>query len=207
MARRRGDTRRDILNAAEQLLQLRGYNGFSYHNISAALGIRNAAVHYHFPSKADLGAAVMRRFRENFAWWRDQLDARSACGAERIEAFLELDARYATERKVCPLGVVGVEFSGLPPEMCREADHLLDDVAEFLQAALELGRDDGSLRFTGEPRALALQILAATQGALQLSRLRGSRGYAGVARGLREQLGMVARAPGARAAGQPAPVL
>ncbi len=71
MARRRGETRKDILNAAEQFLQLRGYNGFSYHHISAELGVRNAAVHYHFPTKADLGAAVIRRFRENFRWWRE----------------------------------------------------------------------------------------------------------------------------------------
>lgn len=206
MARRRGETRKDILNAAEQFLQLRGYNGFSYHHISAELGVRNAAVHYHFPTKADLGAAVIRRFRENFRWWREQLEARAASGAERIEAFLELDARYASERKVCPLGVVGVEFAGLPPEMCRQADQLLDDVVDYLQAALEIGLGDGSLRFRGEPRALALQILTATQGALQLSRLRGIRGYAGVASGLRELLGMAERSTRARAVRE-APVL
>lgn len=206
MAKRRGDTRKDILNTAEQFLQLRGYNGFSYHHISAELGVRNAAVHYHFPSKADLGAAVVRRFRENFRWWREQLEARAASGAERIEAFLDLDARYASERKVCPLGVVGVEFAGLPPEMCREADQLLDDVVDYLQAALEIGREDGSLHFRGEPRPLALQILVATQGALQLSRLRGVRGYAGIASGLREQLGMTLR-PARAGVPHQAPVL
>ncbi len=90
--------------------------------------------------------------------------------------------------------------------MCRQADQLLDDVVDYLQAALEIGLGDGSLRFRGEPRALALQILTATQGALQLSRLRGIRGYAGVASGLRELLGMAERSTRARAVRE-APVL
>ncbi len=200
MAKRRGDTRRDILNTAEQLLQLRGYHGFSYHHIAAELGMRNAAVHYHFPGKSDLGAAVIQRFREGFRWWRQQLDPRGLTGAQQLERFLALDGRYAEQRKVCPLGVVGVEFEGLPPQMCREADQLLDDVLGYIRAALDAGLADGSLSFRGDTHTVALQVVAATQGALQLHRVRG-RGYAEVSASLREQLGMREVPAPARAVG------
>ena len=50
------NTRGAILDAAEELLQRRGYNAFSYHHIAVQLGIRNAAIHYHFPAKEDLGS-------------------------------------------------------------------------------------------------------------------------------------------------------
>lgn len=48
-----------ILNVAERLAQTRGYNGFSYADIAAQLGVTKASLHYHFPSKAELGRALM----------------------------------------------------------------------------------------------------------------------------------------------------
>ena len=59
----RTDTRERILDEAERLMGARGYSGFSYQDISRPLGIRNAAIHYHFPAKADLGLAVIERYR------------------------------------------------------------------------------------------------------------------------------------------------
>lgn len=201
MSRRRGDTRRDILSAAERLFQARGFNGFSYQHIAAELGVRSAAVHYHFPSKGDLGLAMISRFREDFGWWREQQEVRGATGAERLESFFALDRRYSDQRKVCPLGVVGVEFAGLPAEMCREAHALVDDVLGFITTALRLGREDGSLSFQGDVQAVALHVLAATQGGLQLGRLQGPRGFETVLVGLRSVLGMTAPEPRERAAG------
>ena len=62
--RPRRDTREEILNTAESLWQHRGYNAFSYHHIAVQLGIRNAAIHYHFPGKEDLGVELIRRYRD-----------------------------------------------------------------------------------------------------------------------------------------------
>ena len=61
------DTKTDILDLAEKLIRTHGYNGFSYKDISTALNIKNAAVHYHYPAKADVGVAVLRRMRTEFS--------------------------------------------------------------------------------------------------------------------------------------------
>ena len=61
-----------ILDVAEGLAQTRGFNGFSYADIAAEIGITKASLHYHFPSKADLGRALVRRYTERFM---DALDA------------------------------------------------------------------------------------------------------------------------------------
>ncbi|MCB9111119.1 MAG: TetR/AcrR family transcriptional regulator [Anaerolineales bacterium] len=63
------NSKRTILNLAESLLQDKGFNGFSYANIASELGVKNAAIHYHFPSKEDLGVAVIKRYRERFKLW------------------------------------------------------------------------------------------------------------------------------------------
>ena len=55
-----------ILDAAERLAQTLGYNGFSYADIAAQLGVTKASLHYHFPSKAELGGALIERYRVVF---------------------------------------------------------------------------------------------------------------------------------------------
>ena len=48
-----------ILLVAESLIQSRGYNAFSYKDISEIIGIKTSSIHYYFPTKADLGKQVV----------------------------------------------------------------------------------------------------------------------------------------------------
>ena len=52
-------TRDQIIDKAFQLMLQRGLNGFSYRDISGPLGVKNAAIHYHFPNKMDLIKALI----------------------------------------------------------------------------------------------------------------------------------------------------
>jgi TetR/AcrR family transcriptional repressor of nem operon len=61
------DTAQRILDVAERLVQSRGFNGFSYANVAAELNITTASLHYHFPSKAELGEALIVRYSARFA--------------------------------------------------------------------------------------------------------------------------------------------
>src|SRR5687768_3859259 len=62
----RPQTADQILDVAEPLIQTRGFNGFSYADIAADLGITKASLHYHFRTKADLGQRLIARYSENF---------------------------------------------------------------------------------------------------------------------------------------------
>jgi len=44
----RSDTSEKILDLAELLIQTRGYSAFSYQDISEALEVTKASIHYHF---------------------------------------------------------------------------------------------------------------------------------------------------------------
>ncbi len=63
-AREHGNSRTAsrILDAAERLVQDRGFNGFSYADVAAELQITKPALHYHFASKAALGEALIARY-------------------------------------------------------------------------------------------------------------------------------------------------
>jgi TetR/AcrR family transcriptional repressor of nem operon len=176
--RRRGvprgrDTSEEILNAAEDLLQRRGYNAFSYHHIAVQLGVRNAAIHYHFPAKEDLGVALVRRYQERFRGWVGKTDA-TACAWARLQAYFQtyLDFLQA-DCKCCPGGVLGTEFHAIPETMREHARVLARDIHEWLVRTLEAGREQKVLTFVGNAADKALEIGAALQGGLQIARLAG----------------------------------
>ena len=83
-----GDTATRILDSAESLVQVRGFNGFSYADIAAELGITKAGLHYHFAGKAELGEALIRRYSERFAAALKKIDRSDA------DAPAKLDSRH-----------------------------------------------------------------------------------------------------------------
>jgi TetR/AcrR family transcriptional repressor of nem operon len=177
-SRRRGvargrDTGEEILNAAEDLLQRRGYNAFSYHHIAVQLGVRNAAIHYHFPAKEDLGVALVKRYQDRFRSWVKTTDAVDDAW-RRLQAYFQtyLDFLQA-DCKCCPGGVLGTEFHAIPEAMREQARTLMREIYEWLVRTLEAGRAEGSLTYTGKAEDKAVEIGAALQGGLQIARLAG----------------------------------
>lgn len=68
------DTRNEIIRIGNELIRSVGYNAFSYADIAKALNIKNAAIHYYFPSKSDLGVKIIERnikaFNELTSQWK-----------------------------------------------------------------------------------------------------------------------------------------
>ena len=88
------DTREEILRKASRLLQLNGFNGFSYGHIAKELGIKTAAVHYHFPTKADLGVALVQRFQTRYRLWME--DGADLSGVEQLRGFFKFYRRCSS---------------------------------------------------------------------------------------------------------------
>lgn len=167
------DTREEILNCAQELMQRRGYNAFSYQHIAVQLGIRNAAIHYHFPAKEDLGVALVRRYRQKFRDWAEA-SAHLPTAWLRMSAYFQTYHEYVADQcKICPGGMLGTEFEGLSQPMQQEARLLMREIYEWLIETLDAGRSDGSMEFIGDTRHKAVEIGAALQGSLQLARIAG----------------------------------
>ena len=65
-SQREPDTSTPHSRVAEELIQVRGFNAFSYADIAAQLEITKASLHYHFASKAQLGRGADRRYAQRF---------------------------------------------------------------------------------------------------------------------------------------------
>lgn len=166
----RGETRKKILDLAESLLLGRGYAALSYQQISSVLGVRNAAIHYHFPHKTDLGVALIQRYRRRFARFIEQAQALSA--THQLVDYFALSTQYfSRDRQLCPSGVLSTEFPALPEAMQSEALAFIDEMRHWAIDIARRGKEEGSMRYPGTPEAMGALMFSALQGALQLARV------------------------------------
>lgn len=147
-----------ILDAAERRIRDAGYNGFSFRDLAADVGVKSASVHHHFPTKTVLAAAVARRYADRFlAAVEDEPD-------DRIVAAWRSAFRRALyeDGRMCLCGVLGAEAGALPQEVAAEARRFFERGAE------------GLARAYGAPgeaaRAAGLAVLATLQGAMLVAR-------------------------------------
>jgi TetR/AcrR family transcriptional repressor of nem operon len=168
------NSKRTILNMAEDLLQVKGFNGFSYATIASELGVKNAAIHYHFPTKEELGRAVIKRYRDRFQLWINNPRVKDLSPEKKMDWFFGIytDGRV-DEGKVCLVGSMEVEFNTIPEGLQAEVEALHRELLAWLQAALEEGRQAGVFHFNGESASKAALILSSLQGGLQMARALG----------------------------------
>ncbi|HXR21415.1 MAG TPA: TetR/AcrR family transcriptional regulator, partial [Acidimicrobiales bacterium] len=94
-------TASDILDAAERLVQTRGFNGFSYADVSSELGITKAALHYHFAGKAELGESLISRYNERFDAALAAIDAVEMSAPDKLLAYCDLYRGTLRGQRMC----------------------------------------------------------------------------------------------------------
>ncbi len=185
-----GDTKEQILRVASHLLQTRGFSGFSYAHIAEALDVKPAAIHYHYPQKADLGLALIERYRSRYRRWMDETKDQELSPREALEGYIRIASRFSDDAKTCPMGILTAELTGLPDEMRAPVTQMTDEVLSWLTNILEAGRKDGSFLFARSADDLAALIASGLQGAVQLSRATKRPCFGAVVRGIKDALGL-----------------
>jgi TetR/AcrR family transcriptional regulator, transcriptional repressor for nem operon len=168
------DTATAILDIAERLMQRRGFSGFSYADIAAELGISKASLHYHFPSKAELGESLITRYAARFADALTQIGARTEPATDKLEAYCAIYRAVLAEQRMCLCGMLAAEYEVLSDPMRRAVVAFFDYNQTWLSALLEEGRMAATLRFAGTSDQAAHNIIAALEGAMLVSRPYGN---------------------------------
>jgi len=159
-----------ILDVAERLLQLRGFNGFSYADVAAELNVTKASLHYHFSGKAELGEALIKRYARRFAEALAVIEEDTTDAHTKLEAYAALYAEVLRGQRMCLCGMLAAEYQTLPPAMQAAVIQFFDENEAWLERVLERGRAEGTLGF-GEPaREAAHLVVSALQGAMLTSR-------------------------------------
>ena len=159
-----------VLDIAERLVQVRGFNNFSYADIATELGITKASLHYHYPGKAELGQALITRYAQRFSQALDDIDRNTPGARAKLEAYAELYAGVLRNERMCMCGILAAEYQTLPEAMQSEVIHFFDENQKWLADVLKEGKADGTLTYRGRAEDVAQGILSTLEGAMLIAR-------------------------------------
>ena len=159
-----------ILSEAKQIAQAHGYNGMNFRELADRVGIKPASIYHHFASKADLGAAVARRYWEDAAADLDVIHTEEADPKAALRRYPEVFRRsLERENRLCLGSFMSAEHDDLPEAVMKEV-HAFADVnvawlSRMLVAAGAVGSDH-------EAEIRARAIFASIAGAQLMARSR-----------------------------------
>ncbi|MFT4096432.1 MAG: TetR/AcrR family transcriptional regulator [Rhodoblastus sp.] len=164
-------TREAILAAARKRAQASGYNGLNFRDLAEEVGIKAASIYYHFPSKADLGVALAKRYGEDTAKSLDAMLAETGDPIACLRRYPEIFRKALTSgNRMCLCSVMAAEHDDLPEALRQEvqafADLNVSWLSRLLSAAAVVGAKES------EPRARS--IFAAVAGAQLVARSRSN---------------------------------
>jgi TetR/AcrR family transcriptional repressor of nem operon len=167
---KRIQTSTQILDAAEELVQIRGFNAFSYADVASELGITKAALHYHFATKAELGEALITRYTTRFAEALAEVEVRFADAPGRLAAYGDLYLTVLREKRMCLCGMLAAEYPTLPIPMQDAVVRFFNDNETWLTGVLTRGKAEGTLEFAESPTETARMIVSGLEGAMLVAR-------------------------------------
>jgi TetR/AcrR family transcriptional repressor of nem operon len=167
------NSRERILAAATKIAQAHGYGGLNFRDLAEDVGIRAASIYHHFASKADLGAAVAKRYWEDTAATLDSLWAESEDPIRCLQRYPDTFRRaLESGNRICLCSFMAAESDDLPEEVMKEvltfAEVNVAWLKKMLIAAELVSRKESERR--------ARAIFAAVAGAQLIARSRSDVG-------------------------------
>ncbi|WNS46656.1 TetR/AcrR family transcriptional regulator [Paenibacillus sp. MMS20-IR301] len=169
------NTSDDILNCARSLIITGGYNGFSYADIAAVVGIRKASIHHHFPSKAELVRTLVARYREEAEAGMQALELQvpDPLGLLRLYTGYWEACIADASAPLCVCALLASQLPALPEEVALEVQAHFRWLSAWLTSVMERGSQNGQLHLTGSPHAEAEAFMATVHGAMLSARAYG----------------------------------
>lgn len=162
-------SRNEILNAARLAAQAHGYTGLNIRSLADEVGIKAASIYYHFPGKAELGAAVAQRYWEDTARDLDALRETEGNALKSLTRYPHIFRRsLENQNRLCMGSFMSAEYDDLPEPIKKEVQKFAEVNVAWLNTQLLEAGITGSEE--GEKRARA--IFSAIAGAQLMARSR-----------------------------------
>ncbi len=143
----------------------------SYADISKKLNIKNAAIHYYFPSKEDLGVAMLKQQQESIAALIKRLNETSTSEEGQLRALIDIYGDINRGGMICPIGSMGSDIMTLPKKVQKEVVIDYEQVIAWLTTILENGRKKKKFKFEGNASIKAFSIFNNLMAGVLVTRL------------------------------------
>jgi TetR/AcrR family transcriptional regulator, transcriptional repressor for nem operon len=170
------NTRSQILDIAQNLIQRTGVNAMSYADISKAIGIRKASIHYYFPTKEDLLANLLERHNQQFCRLLEAMMTADETAGVKLRRYCSLFAETLNsgqQDKACLCGILTAELKSLNAPIVDRITQFYQDNEVYLEQILQAGLESGEFTFQGNPQTMAKLIFSLMEGDLLIARTQG----------------------------------
>ncbi|PLZ03901.1 TetR family transcriptional regulator [Burkholderia sp. WAC0059] len=163
--------REQILDHAITLMMLRGYNGFSYRDLSGLVGVKTSSIHYYFPSKDDLVLEAVNEYSSSVLASIHAIDPVLPADV-KLGKYAKLFGRTLGDGdQICLCGMLAADIESLPENIRQAVQTFFKANESWLAKILEQGGREGTLAVNGKPENAARTLFAAFQGSVLASRL------------------------------------
>lgn len=173
-------TRDQIIQLTDALIRDQGYNAFSFYDIAQRLKIKNASIHYYFPTKTDLGIALLETHVQRLHNLQDSVKDKDSL--TKIKAFLSIYNTIHEEGRVCIVGSLATDLKTVEPKMAKALKAFANEILEWVTSILKEGRESKAFSFPESPRTKALMIITNMLAAVQLARLTNEKDFIAIRR-------------------------
>jgi TetR/AcrR family transcriptional repressor of nem operon len=180
-------TREKILKLGKSYIQIIGYHSFNYKMIAAQLGIKNASIHYYFPTKEDLAIAIIEKDAQDFRESAKKLEGKSA--TEKAEFLLEgYTGAFNDGNKLCLQGAFESSFNDISEDIQKAAIAYVELIFKWLTSVFEDGLQINEFTFKGSAEEMAAVWMASLPGSLLIGRVKGAVSFNQIINRLRNSL-------------------
>lgn len=159
-----------ILDIAQELTQKRGYNAFSFRDLANEVGIKTSSIHYYFPTKGNLGQALVVRYRQSFQELLADIDAATTDPKKKLQKFVGLlQETLEGDGRVCLCGMLATDQASLPKEVQKEVKTFFKELEGWLGKVLLEAQRTGVFRKQKDTAVAASSLLAGLEGAMIVS--------------------------------------
>lgn len=165
----------EIVACTRSLLATRGYNGFSYADLSDSVHISKASIHHHFPSKAELVQTVLALYREEGRLGLAALEQQVSDPAAQLRAYTDYWATCIRDGSAsfCICAMLAAELAAIPGVVADEVRGHFSDLSAWLAAVMARGASQGTISLQASAEDEALALMATVHGAMLSARAYG----------------------------------
>ena len=166
-------TRDHLLDAAEALVRNRGYAAFSYADLAGAVGISKPSIHHHFPTKEDLGVALVASYTERFDARLAAIAEATSSGSTRLRAYADLYLEGLRDERACLCAMLASDHAAVPERVRISVAAFMERNLRWLSEVVAAGQAQGTFAAGLDPRTEAETLYAALVGAMFAARSLG----------------------------------
>lgn len=159
-----------LIETAYRLVRTRGFDSFSYNDLSVEVGITKASVHYYFPNKEELGLALCDLIMQRLDFLKMSIDCLSGA-QEKLECYARTIIEQRESDQICPISSLQAEYYVIPDTMKQKLKEITLKELELVAGILQAGFEEKVFYFEGDAMAQAALLVTSIKSSILYSRV------------------------------------